>query len=87
MQIIDELEPQPVVPSLGDSGLLALTEIQTWPSPWTMVISADGPPENSTQAGAGVVSDSIPSAEFEETDQNQKLRAGRRSGRGNVQAG
>ena len=69
MQIIDELEPQPRGPFAGGFGVVGLDgDTDMAIALRTMVISADGPPwKIQLQAGAGVVSDSIPSAEFEET--------------------
>ena len=69
MQIIDELEPQPRGPFAGGFGLVGLDgDTDMAIALRTMVISADGPPWRiKVQAGAGVVSDSVPSAEFEET--------------------
>lgn len=69
MQIIDELEPQPRGPFAGGFGVVGLDgDTDMAIALRTMVISSDGPPWRiQLQAGAGVVSDSIPSAEFEET--------------------
>ena len=69
MQIIDELEPQPRGPFAGGFGVVGLDgDTDMAIALRTMVISSDGPPwKIQLQAGAGVVSDSIPSAEFEET--------------------
>ena len=69
MQIIDELEPQPRGPFAGGFGVVGLDgDTDMAIALRTMVISADGPPWRiQVQAGAGVVSDSVPSAEFEET--------------------
>ena len=69
MQIIDELEPEPRGPFAGGFGVVGLDgDADMAIALRTMVISADGPPWRiKLQAGAGVVSDSVPSAEFEET--------------------
>ena len=69
MQIIDELEPQPRGPFAGGFGVVGLDgDTDMAIALRTMVISADGPPWRiQVQAGAGVVADSNPSAEFEET--------------------
>lgn len=69
MQIIDELEPRPRGPFAGGFGVVGLDgDTDMAIALRTMVISADGPPwKIQLQAGAGVVSDSVPSAEFEET--------------------
>ena len=69
MQIIDELEPQPRGPFAGGFGVVGLDgDTDMAIALRTMVISGDGPPwKIKLQAGAGVVSDSVPSAEFEET--------------------
>ncbi|MAV55646.1 MAG: anthranilate synthase component I [Phycisphaerae bacterium] len=69
MQIIDELEPHPRGPFAGGFGVIGLDgDADMAIALRTMVISADGPPWRvRLQAGAGVVADSVPSAEFEET--------------------
>ena len=69
MQIIDELEPEPRGPFAGGFGVVGLDgDTDMAIALRTMVISSDGPPWRvKLQAGAGVVSDSVPSSEFEET--------------------
>ena len=69
MQIINELEPHPRGPFAGGFGVVGLDgDADMAIALRTMVIPADGPPWRvQLQAGAGVVADSVPSAEFEET--------------------
>ncbi len=69
MQIIDELEPAPRGPFAGGFGVVGLDgDTDMAIALRTMVIPSDGPPWRiQLQAGAGVVADSDPAAEFEET--------------------
>jgi anthranilate synthase component 1 len=66
MEIIDELEPTKRGPYAGVVGYLDFSgNLDTAIAIRTMFIGPDG--RASVQAGAGIVADSVPAAEYEET--------------------
>jgi anthranilate synthase component 1 len=72
MQIIDELEPTRRGPYAGGIGYVSLTgDMDMAIALRTMVIPTDSPKDGEwsvhLQAGAGIVTDSVPAKEYEET--------------------
>lgn len=65
IEIIDELEPPTVVFTAAPSVILIFQATSIWPSPFELHSFATM--KQSVQAGAGIVLDSVPASEWQET--------------------